>query len=82
MPLDLSESEDDEGEEEENEEEGTDMESDLEGRNEDGKLTFLCVCVCAFNFEPVSLCLHCLLQSSLMKWPGAERKKCSTIQIM
>uniref|UniRef100_A0A669AX31 UTP3 small subunit processome component n=1 Tax=Oreochromis niloticus TaxID=8128 RepID=A0A669AX31_ORENI len=35
MPLDLSESEDDEGEEEENEEEGTDMESDLEGRNED-----------------------------------------------
>lgn len=42
----------------------------------------LCVCVCAFNFEPVSLCLHCLLQSSLMKWPGAERKKCSTIQIM
>lgn len=40
MPLDLSESEDDEGEEEENEEEGTDMESDLEGRNEDGKLTF------------------------------------------
>lgn len=60
MPLDLSESEDDEGEEEENEEEGTDMESDLEGRNEDGKLTFfLCVCMLFILSLSDCVCIVC-----------------------
>lgn len=79
MALDESESEEDD--EEEEEEEGTDMESDLEGRKEEGKQNNF---VIWFSLEDYCLTVTCMFfsQTFPMKWRGAPRRRCTMTLIM
>lgn len=74
MPLDESETDDEE------EEEGTDMESDLEQRKDEGEDINVLKFVLLLSPSVKLMCYN--PQIFLMRWRGAPGRKCFMIQIM